>query len=71
MDVFTVDVLGRGSGWLGKFGGERSFVICWGRVGGFCEGDLSILILGHFRVMARARRLMLMGMLLISLVGCC
>ena len=71
MDVFAVDVLGRGSGWLGKLGGERSFMSCWWRVGGFCEGDLPILILGHFRVMARAGRLILMPMLLIGLVSCC
>ena len=71
MDVFAVDVLGRGSGWLGNFGGERSLVICWWRVGGFCERDLSILILGHFSVMARSGDLIMMSMLLIGLVGCC
>ena len=71
MDVLAVDVLWRGSGWLGKFRGERSLVICWWRVGGFCEGDLPILILGHFRVMARAGRLILMSMLLIGLISSC
>ena len=46
-------------------------MICWWRIRSFREGDPSILIFGHFGVMARSGRLILMGVLLIGLVGCC